>query len=266
MDKIIKKISINKSNVSIHFLNSRDRLSISFEAYSSMYLYVGKSLSNKEITQLKRTTELTKLINYSLSLLKKGHLSEYRLREKLYNKEASKSDVDFIIKKLKASDLINDEMYALDYIEYSNEKHIGKNKIIHELSLKGIFMDKIKSIRFPYDIEIEKAKYQLDRLNKKYDIYPYEKKKAHIYSSLLSLGFDNDIALSMISKIEYKTSSKSLEKLHRDYQTLYHRYSSRLDNPKDINDKIYKSLRSKGYSYKDIKREMENNNEYENDF
>ena len=78
MDKIIKKISINKSNVSIHFLNSRDRLSISFEAYSSMYLYVGKSLSNKEINQLKKTTELTKLINYSLSLLKKGHLSEYR--------------------------------------------------------------------------------------------------------------------------------------------------------------------------------------------
>lgn len=270
-DRIIKRISINKSNVSIYFINDNKRLSISHEAYASMYLYVNKSLSNKEYNQLVKTTRLTKLIEYSLSILKKGHMSEYRLREKLYLKEANKEDVDFIINRLKATDLINDTMFALDYIEYCNDRHIGKNKIIHELSNKGIFIDKIKNIKFPYDIELEKGLYQLDKLIKKYDSYPYNKKRSKVYASLLSLGFDTDLALSLSSKIpnDNKSNKKVLDKLNRDYISIYNRLSRRIDNPKELSDKIYKSLVSKGYSYKDIKRVMNRSSEddiYENDF
>ena len=70
--KVIKRIKINKKNVSIYF-NDGQRLSISQEAYVSAYLYEGKELSKKEIAQLDRITSVKKLSEYALSLLMKKH-------------------------------------------------------------------------------------------------------------------------------------------------------------------------------------------------
>ena len=76
--KIIKKIRINKKNVSITFTDG-DRLSISQEAYVSAYLYEGKEVNKKDLAQLERITSVKKLSEYALSLLMKKHYTEWKM-------------------------------------------------------------------------------------------------------------------------------------------------------------------------------------------
>ena len=149
--KTILKIKVNKKDVVITFVDrSKERLSL--EVLANFYLYEGKTLTNKELSEMKKMSETSKLLKYAMSLLSKGHYSEWKMREKLYNKEASKSDVDTVIKILKKNDLLNDQMLALDWVEYGNERNIGKKKIIQELSSKGVFDDVINKIQDDFDL------------------------------------------------------------------------------------------------------------------
>ena len=252
--KTITKINFTKKGVSVFF--SKQRISISKDAYVNSFLYVGKTLSDKEINELTKETRLNKLFSYSLSLLKKGHLSEWKLREKLYAKEASKSDVDYIIKRLKMNNLIDDHMLALDYVEYASEKNIGKNKIIQNLKEKGIFDSEIEKIHFKDSEERRKANDLLPLLEKKYQREPYNKKKSHIYQTLISRGFNESIALSTVEKIKGIDEKDESNKIKKDYEKVYRRLSSRYED-NELKEKIFKALKNKGYRYKDIQKVME---------
>ena len=251
---IIKKIKINKKNIVLYF--DDEKISISEQAYSLNYLYVGKSLSRKQIKDLEDFSSLEKALNYALGLLKRGHYSEYRIREKLYNKEYSKKDVDGVITFLKKHDLINDEMFALDYKSYADERNLGKNRIINDLKNRGIFDKTINKLKFLDSTEKKKVLKQLKALEKRYASLSYKNKKQHIYSSLLSLGFDHDIASFAINQMKEKSDKEENNNLRKDFDKLYHRLSSRYEG-RELMEKMMKTLRNKGYRYNDIKKMME---------
>ncbi len=261
--KTIKKIKINKATVSLFFEGSR--MSISHDAYvMEGPLFVGKTLSDKDIKRLSEFTKVTKLYNYALSLLKKGHYSEWKIREKLYAKEASKSDVDTIVKSLKNVDLINDDMLIEDHLDYSADRCIGKNKIIKELIDKGIFEERVAKIKFPYKEEKRKALAQLPKLEKKYSKYSYALKKTHIFAALSNLGFEGEVINDVINNVAPKVEKDEMNKLKDDYKKTYIRLSKKYEN-KELNEKIIASLSLKGYRYSDIRKVMEAN-KYEDDF
>ena len=248
--KTILKIKINKKDVVITFTDrSKERLSL--EVLANFYLYEGKTVSNKELKEIRSLSQGAVLLKYAMSLLSKGHYSEWKMREKLYAKEASKEDVDRVIKVLKNNDLINDKMLALDLTEYGNERNLGKNKIIQELSSKGIFDDIISKIKFPYALERKKAFNNLGKLEKKYDRYPFEQKKQHIYKALLSLGFDNDIALEVLNKVSEPKQKEELSKLDKDFDKVCIHQKRKYEGY-ELKNKVITSLRSKGYKMKDI--------------
>ena len=248
--KTILKIKVNKKDVVITFIDrSKERLSL--EVLANFYLYEGKTITNKELKAIKDFSNSTSLLKYAMSLLRKGHYSEWKMREKLYNKEANKKDVDNIIKILKNHDLINDKMLAEDLQEYGNERNIGKNKIIQELSSKGIFDDVIGKLKFPYPLEKKKALNNLPKLEKKYAKYPYEQKKQHVYKALLSLGFDNDIALDVSSRANVPNQKEELSKLDKDFDKVYIHQKRKYEGY-ELKNKVITSLRSKGYKMKDI--------------
>ena len=177
--------------------------------------------------------------------------------EKMYNnKSASKKDVDNVIRVLKENDLINDKMLILDTIEYGNERNIGKNKIIAELAKKGIFSENLSSISFPYNIERRKAHNNLYKLEKKYDKYSYEQKKQHIYRNLLSLGFDNDIALEALNFLSKPVEKEEKNKLDKDFVKTYMHFKNKYEGY-ELKNKVVTSLRNKGYKTKDILNKWE---------
>ena len=249
--KTIAKLKVNKKNVVITF-SDKSKLSLVAEVMASFYLYEGKTLDNKAIKELVSFNASASLLKYAISLLKKKHYSEWKMREKLYAKEdANKPAVDQAIKVLKSNDLINDKMLILDTIEYGNERNIGKNKIIAELANKGVFNENLSSISFPYNNEKKKALNNLPKLEKKYFKYSYEQKKQHIYRSLLSLGFDNDVALEALNHLSKPVEKDELDKLKKDFDKTYLRYKNKYEGY-ELKNKVVTFLRSKGYKTKDI--------------
>ena len=249
--KTIVKLKVNKKNVVITF-SDKSKLSFVPEVMASFYLYEGKTLDNKTIKELVSFNASASLLKYAISLLKKKHYSEWKMREKLYAKEdANKPAVDQVIKVLKSNDLINDKMLILDTIEYGNERNIGKNKIIAELANKGIFNENLSSISFSYSNERKKALNNLPKLEKKYSKYSYEQKKQHIYHSLLSLGFDSDVALEALNHLSKPNDKDELDKLKKDFDKTYLRYKNKYEGY-ELKNKVVTFLRSKGYKTKDI--------------
>lgn len=261
--RIIKQIKFNKKNIVLYFEHG-DKISISEEAFSSTYLYVGKELSYKEIDKLKELTDTTKNLKYALSLLQKCHYSEFKMREKLYAREANKKEVDRIIKILKNYGLIDDSAYAFDLKEWGNEKLEGKNKIIKTLRDKGIFDKEIEKLSFPRSIEKQKALQNLPKLEKRYEKDPYLKKKAHIYNTLISLGFDPDVINEVMNKVK-DNSGDDKNKIKSDYQKAKIKYMHKYEG-RQLKEKIISSLLSRGYKMKDILKYMEVNDYDQNDF
>ena len=249
--KTIVKLKINKKNVVITF-SDKSKLSLVPEVMGNFYLYEGKTLDNKAIKELVTFNASASLMKYTISLLKKNHYSEWKMREKLYAREdANKPAVDQVIKVLKSNDLINDKMLILDTIEYGNERNIGKNKIIADLANKGVFSENLSSISFSYSNEKKKALKNLNKLEKKYAKYSYEQKKQHIYRSLLSLGFDNDVALEALNHLSKPVEKDELDKLKKDFEKTYLRYKSKYEGY-ELKNKVVTFLRGKGYKTKDI--------------
>lgn len=259
--KIIKKIKFNKKAIAIYF-DDGERIDISEDAYASSYLYIGKELDKKDIEKLQSITMVKALISYAMKLLTKGHYTEWKMREKLYNKDGEKKDVDFVINLLKTHDLIDDKAFIEDYIGYADERCIGKNKIKQELINKGVFAEEINKIRFSETNEKRKAVSKIKSLEKKYDRLSYEKKKEHIFSTLVSQGFDVEVANYALTKIKDKNEKDESKKLDNDFEKIYNRLKVRYEG-QVLYDKLLKALHNKGYRYGDIKRKI---GELNNDF
>ena len=246
----ITKIKILKNKVSITFDN-KSKLSIDKNVYTNFYLYEGKEIDKKEYKSLIDLNNSNALLEYALKVRAKSLYSEYQMREKLYKKEANKKEVDKVIKILKGYDLINDEAYARDLLEYYNSLNYGKNKIIHKISEKGILDKEINKLSFPVSIERKKANNNLSKLEKKYDKYNYSSKKSHIYNAYIQLGFDNEISNEMINKISKPDSKSEKEKLQNDYKKVKTRLERKYQG-KELKQKIIQSLMQKGYRLNDI--------------
>lgn len=253
--KKIVKLKTSKKNVTLFFDDSSKK-TFSKEVLGNFYIYEGKTIDNKTLKKIEEFNSSITLLNYAMSIIKKGHVSEWKMREKLYNKEAKKKDVDNVIKILKSHDLINDKMLILDTIEYGNERNIGKNKIVQDLLNKGLFKENIHENYFSYSLEKKKAINNIAKLEKKYDRYSYEQKRQHIYSSLLSLGFDNDVAIEALNHISKPNDKKEKMKLERDFNKTYIHYKNKYEGY-DLKNKVVTSLRNKGYKVNEILREWE---------
>lgn len=259
--KTITKIKINKNDVSLYF--GKKKITISNDAYLLSYLYVGKTMGKKEISTLLECSQRVKLLNYAMSILKKGHYTEWKMREKLYAKEATKPVVNSIILKLKEIDLINDKMFLEDYICYAEEKGYGKNRVLKDLQEKGIFLQDLKKIKFSESSERKKARQQVEKNDSKMIRLSFEKRKQKHYQHLLAYGFDSALALEVINKTIMDRPKEEQDNLKKDYQKVYQRLVTKYEGL-ELRKRIYAALKNKGYRYASIVKLMEEN-QYGND-
>lgn len=152
----------------------------------------------------------------------------------------------------------------LDLINWDDQRKFGKNKIIKHLKDQGIPEQIISKARFSSSNELKKAKTLLPKLDKKYSRYAYEIKKKHIYSALISQGYDIDIARQVIGDTKRDQSKKEKEKLVNDYQKIKRHYMNKYEGY-ELKKRIYAALANKGYRGNEIKTVLEDYDN-ENDF
>ena len=257
---VIKSIKAYKDHITLSFLK-REKLQISKEAYLSSYLYEGKTLTQKDVDRLVEISASSKLLNYALTLVNKKRYSERKLYEKLKAKEEDKKAIWAVINKLKDNGLVDDKTYMLDLIAWDDTRLFGKNKIIKHLKDQGIPDDVLAKARFSSSNELKKAKALLPKLDKKYARYAYEIKKKHIYSALISQGYDIDIARDVIGDTKKDAPKKEKEKLKNDYLKIKRRYENKYEGY-ELRKRIYAALASKGYKSNEIRMVLE---DYDNE-
>ena len=134
--KTITKIKQNKKTIDVYF--GLEKISVPFDSYFDSFLYQGKLLTDKEYNDLIFASKNSSLYVYASTVLKKYKYTESMMREKLSIRETNEETVDKIIKKLKKALLIDDKAFIKDYLDLSEDKNIGKNRIIKFLRDKGI--------------------------------------------------------------------------------------------------------------------------------
>ena len=250
--KTIQQITKKAKKAIIKF-DDKSTLEVALDTLEMFTLYVGKELSKQDINEMISFSNKTFLMEYALSLIKKGHYSENRMIRKLSNKINDESSIKYVMKKLKEFDLINDLALIEELCCYYDELKYGQNKIIAKLIAQELKEKDISKIKFPETIEKEKAVSLLDKLIKNTSSLPFKEQKNTIYKSLLAKGFTSSNALYAIEQIQKDPNQDELdyEKLLKDLEKQYDRYSFKYTR-RELKDKVFTSLLRKGYNIKNI--------------
>ena len=205
--------------------------------------------------------EVDELFNLAVKRLIVRDYSPSKLREYLLKKNKNKIVVDQVIKKLEKYQLLNEDELIERIIEYCDSKHYGYNRIILMLKDRQISLNKINNVKLDHQRETKEAIEQAKRLVKRYKKKNTVNLRRSVYSSLIRYGFSEDLASLESSKVS-NSPSNELNMLKLDYSKLISRYSLKLKG-KELENKLIKSLLSKGYRINDIKKVIKEVDTYE---
>lgn len=250
-------IKRNKKEYVVEFEN-KTSLKVLENVKNEFNLYINKDISENDIECIKEENNIQSLFDLCVKRLITDSYSPNKLREFLKKKNATKKEIDLVIRKLQKYSLLNEEEIVENVISYCDTKHYGYNKIISMLKMREISLKKIENIKCNLRREEKEAKLQRDLLIKKYKNKNTKNLRSSVYQALIRYGFDEQISSNLSSQI-HNLAINELNMLKLDYLKLFSSYSRKV-NEKDLKQKIINKLISKGYSYNDIKKVMEENN------
>jgi regulatory protein len=139
------------------------------------------------------------------SLSRRAH-SVFELRTKLFRKGWQKEIVQKVLDDLLNNDFLNDEKFALAFIEERSRKNIGINKLKSDLMKRGIDrkisesllnnLDRNSSFKSAFELAGKKYTQLKDRG------FDNRKIRNKLYAFLLSRGFESEFILKIINEIE----------------------------------------------------------------
>ena len=211
----------------------------------------------------KEEKRIDELFQKAVQKISINDYSPNKIKEFLNKKGASKSEIEIVIKKLNKYDLLNEDELIRNVISFCDSKHYGYNRIIKMLNDRQVSKDKMAKVNKNETRETKEASELVKRLVKRYKKKNTVNLKRNIYSALIRYGFDENIASLESSKV-YNSPSNELNMLKLEYSKLVSSYSRKLKG-KELNNKIVKSLLSKGYRLFDIQHVLKDVDKYEMD-
>lgn len=184
VEKIIKK----KNDYLVIFSDGYE-LNLDEDTIVSYNLYKDKEIDKITLDEIKESSNYTFAYSKALNYISTSFKSEKSVRDYLEKKEYTHDCIDYVINKLKEYKFINDEAYALEYINYLIGHGYGELLIKKKLYERGLNKDGY----------IEKSDEYFLNLKKVYQSkYNQTKDKIKTKRYLLSRGY----LISDINKIE----------------------------------------------------------------
>ncbi len=222
-------------------------------------LLVGKEFEQKQMQKINEA--INKDANYQKVL----HYALFKPRTKkeifTYLEKLKIEDFGYYLTKLDKLKLINDQLYAENYVSDAiNFKKDGPKKILEDLRKKGIALEDINHQLNNYAQSLleENIKYWLDKKLRTTKNKPYYQTKNMIITFLLNKGFDygdvNSVFSSNKEIIANDIDEESLIIKEISYlKTKYLKKEQKLT----LNQYLTNKLLAKGYQYSIIKKYLE---------
>ena len=167
---------------------------------------------------------------------------------------------------LTEKNLINDEEYAIDYLQRASKLGLGIHKAIANLRMKGIDEEIIEKHRDAYG---EEQEYQaaLEIVEKAYRNNSKKSRAAMIDAisdKLYLKGFSSAVITKVMSSFDFYANDELEEELIlKEFDKAFKRYGQKYDG-RQLYNKIYVYLMRKGFDYQLIKQVLKEGG-YENE-
>ena len=207
-------------------------------------IFKGKIFSIEEWQEVLRSKLTNDLFDKVLYYISFGLKTKQDIVLYLEKHDASQDDSEIIIKKLENLNLINDENYAINFLNKAINNHKGPIYVKNELKNKGIDITIIeKSLaNYSYQEISENIDYIIKKELPSINTYPILKQKQKLYQKLQRMGYSNSQINDRISDIEFTSNYE--ERLKKEIRKL-------LDaNVEKV--KIKQKLIMRGYTLKEI--------------
>jgi len=193
---VITSIKPQKNNKRVNiYLDGKFGFGIDLENFVKLGLKVEQSLEDEEIKKIIKKAEFQKTYDYLLKFAMLRPRSEKEIKDWFRRKKTPESLHQDLFSKLKGLDLIDDEKFAMWWVEQRLEfRNKSKRDLEYELRMKGIKKDIIDNVLSK--IEINEEEIAKDLLRKKlyrWKLLPDTEKKRKISEFLARKGFGWDI-------------------------------------------------------------------------
>lgn len=255
--KTITRIQETKRGRISLFIDGEFDFSVDKETFVKEDIRVGKKLTLEQYEALREDTQYQKAKEKAFILLSARSYPRKTLEEKLL-RDFPEDCVEDVLERLEQLGLINDEDYAVRSArDMVHLKHFALSRVRSELRKKGIGDNEIEDALTEFDPEQEEQMLR-ELLETKYRTQLLSepgKKKA--FSALMRLGYETDSIRREIEKVcEDLPEEEKQDPSQEIRAVLLKKYGSGLSEQKGV-DRAIRSLIRKGFSYSDIKREIE---------
>lgn len=195
--KIDKQARRDRYNI---YLDGKYAFSLSAKVLAELCLKEGDELAAADISSAKKKDDENKTFGRALHILSYRNHSRKELLDKLMRK-FDKNLAEIAVKRLEEMELINDEAFAVEYIQRSKK---GKKAVYLELLKKGIARNLIEEALSEKsdDEEVENAKSLAEKIIKRNEKETSVVVKKKIYEGLSRRGFSYDVYKKIIHKVE----------------------------------------------------------------
>ncbi len=211
-----------------------------------------KELDETLINQIEEQNKKYEIYNNILKLFKTRLRSEYEIKQYLNKQDISETEQEKIIKKLKESKLINDEIFAHAYIHdkisFTND---GPNKIKQELLKNKIDENIIENELESLDKNelLEKLKKMIIKKINVNTKYSNTLLKNKLLNHFTNLGYEKNDILYIIDNNTIKNENIIKKEYEKLYKKLTKKYSGE-ELKRNIKQKLYQ----KGFSIDEINK------------
>ncbi|MBM6842130.1 RecX family transcriptional regulator [[Clostridium] spiroforme] len=226
----------------------------------------GKTFDRDQFDALKDLEQVSRAYNKALKYLTVKDYTYHQMRKKLMDKgDYDDTQLDATLDLLCEKNLINDELYSINYLKRCSRLGIGINKAIYNLRNYGVDSEVIDHCLDELDDEeYQAATHLIDSYFKKNSTNSFKNIQKRIKEKLYIKGFTIDTIEKAMSDYDFiYDDEKEKQTLEKEIDKIYKRYSMKL-NSKELKNKLIDSLLRKGYNYDDIKSVLiskENDNE-----
>lgn len=231
------------------------KLKLHKSTFDKFELKVGDVLSDSLSYEIASFEKKEEILSYARKLSSKKPYSEKELIKVINKKFACPKELRIALQELKKTNILDDEDFLRNYLNYFNENFYGKYFIINFCKNHGVKEVSIKSLVFDDEQEFDKAKHYFESIKNKYFHFGFAKQKRKLYDVMLERGFSVDIILRVLDGLQIDVEQEQ-HQLIKEYKKIKNKLSSKNIKGIDKDSKIVNNLIDKGYSLTLISKVM----------